>query len=39
VGAVVAWLMTDPEADSMNGQNIEAQDFCRERRLVPGWSG
>lgn len=39
VGAVVAWLVTDPEAQSMNGQNIEAQDFCRERNLVPGWSG
>ncbi|MBM3672152.1 MAG: SDR family oxidoreductase [Actinobacteria bacterium] len=39
VGAVAAWLVTDPEAESMNGQNIEAQDFCRERNLVPGWSG
>ncbi|MEX2032469.1 MAG: SDR family oxidoreductase [Dehalococcoidia bacterium] len=37
VGAVVAWLVTDPEAESMNGVNIEAQDFCRERGLVPGW--
>jgi NAD(P)-dependent dehydrogenase (short-subunit alcohol dehydrogenase family) len=39
VGAVVAWLMTNPEADAMNGTNIEAQDFCRERGLVPEWSG
>lgn len=39
VGAVVAWLVTDPEAASMNGQNIEAQDFCRERALVPEWGG
>jgi hypothetical protein len=37
VGAVVAWLVTDPEAEGMNGVNIEAQDFCRERGLVPGW--
>ncbi len=37
VGAVVAWLATEPEADAMNGSNIEAQDFCRERGLVPGW--
>jgi NAD(P)-dependent dehydrogenase (short-subunit alcohol dehydrogenase family) len=37
VGAVVAWLVTDPEAETMNGVNIEAQDFCRERGLVPGW--
>ena len=39
VGAVVAWLVTDPEADGMNGANIEAQDFCRDRGLVPGWGG
>jgi NAD(P)-dependent dehydrogenase (short-subunit alcohol dehydrogenase family) len=37
VGAAVAWLVTDPEAEAMNGVNIEAQDFCRERGLVPGW--
>jgi NAD(P)-dependent dehydrogenase (short-subunit alcohol dehydrogenase family) len=37
VGAVVAWLATDPEAASMNGSNIEAQDFCRERGLLPEW--
>jgi NAD(P)-dependent dehydrogenase (short-subunit alcohol dehydrogenase family) len=37
VGAVVAWLATEPEASAMNGENIEAQDFCRERRLLPGW--
>ncbi len=39
VGAVVAWLATEPEADTMNGTNVEAQDFCRERGLVPGWGG
>jgi NAD(P)-dependent dehydrogenase (short-subunit alcohol dehydrogenase family) len=39
VGAVVAWLATKPEADTMNGTNVEAQDFCRERGLVPGWGG
>lgn len=37
VGAVVAWLATAPEAESMNGQNVEAQDFCKERGLLPGW--
>jgi NAD(P)-dependent dehydrogenase (short-subunit alcohol dehydrogenase family) len=37
VGAVVAWLATDPEAITLNGTNVEAQDFCRERALLPGW--
>ncbi|HQV58407.1 MAG TPA: SDR family oxidoreductase [Ilumatobacteraceae bacterium] len=39
IGKVVAWLVTDPEADSMNGQNIEAQHFCHQRNLLPGWEG
>jgi NAD(P)-dependent dehydrogenase (short-subunit alcohol dehydrogenase family) len=39
VGAVVAWLVTAPEADAWNGQNIEAQFFCHERGLLPGWEG
>jgi len=37
VGAVAAWLSTAPEAVSRNGQWIEAQPFCRELRLLPGW--
>jgi NAD(P)-dependent dehydrogenase (short-subunit alcohol dehydrogenase family) len=37
VGAVVAWLATAPEAATMNGTNVEAQDFCREHGLLPGW--
>lgn len=37
VGAVVAWLVTDPAAALPNGRNIEAQDVCRERGLLPGW--
>src|SRR5438105_13216692 len=37
VGAVVAWLATAPDATGMNGENIEAQDFCRDRGLLPGW--
>jgi NAD(P)-dependent dehydrogenase (short-subunit alcohol dehydrogenase family) len=36
---VVRWLATDPEADGYNGQNIEAQFFCHERGLLPGWEG
>jgi NAD(P)-dependent dehydrogenase (short-subunit alcohol dehydrogenase family) len=39
VGAVVAWLVTDPAAAEPNGRNLEAQDVCRERGLLPGWPG
>lgn len=39
IGKVVTWLCTDPEADSLNGTNIEAQHFCHERNLLPGWEG
>lgn len=39
VGAVVAWLATEPEAEEWNGLNIEAQFFCHERGLLPGWEG
>jgi NAD(P)-dependent dehydrogenase (short-subunit alcohol dehydrogenase family) len=37
VGAVVAWLVTDPAAAEPNGRNIEAQDVCKELGLLPGW--
>ncbi|HTH28497.1 MAG TPA: SDR family oxidoreductase [Sphingobium sp.] len=36
---VVAWLATNPEADAFNGKTIEAQQFCHERGLMPGWEG
>jgi NAD(P)-dependent dehydrogenase (short-subunit alcohol dehydrogenase family) len=39
MGKVVGWLCTDPEADQYNGRNIEAQFFCHERGLLPGWEG
>jgi NAD(P)-dependent dehydrogenase (short-subunit alcohol dehydrogenase family) len=39
VAVVVNWLVTDPEADEWNGRNIEAQFFCHERNLLPGWEG
>ena len=32
-------LGTDPEAAEPNGRNLEAQDVCRERGLLPGWPG
>jgi NAD(P)-dependent dehydrogenase (short-subunit alcohol dehydrogenase family) len=39
VGAVVRWLATSDEAAALNGQNIFAQQFCVEKRLVPGYAG
>ena len=39
VGVVVAWLCTSDEADAYNGTNIEAQYFCHERAMLPGWPG
>ena len=38
-GKVARWLCTSPEAAALNGQTIEAQPFCHERGLLPGWSG
>jgi NAD(P)-dependent dehydrogenase (short-subunit alcohol dehydrogenase family) len=35
--AVIVWLATHPDAQTMSGQTIFAQPFCQERRLVPGW--
>ncbi len=37
VGAVAAWLATSPDAESRNGQWVEAQPLCRELALLPGW--
>jgi NAD(P)-dependent dehydrogenase (short-subunit alcohol dehydrogenase family) len=37
VGAAAAWLVTSPEAPSLNGGHIQSQDLCRERNLFPGW--
>jgi NAD(P)-dependent dehydrogenase (short-subunit alcohol dehydrogenase family) len=37
VGAVAAWLVTDPDGAARNGQWIEAQTVCRELNLLPGW--
>jgi NAD(P)-dependent dehydrogenase (short-subunit alcohol dehydrogenase family) len=39
VGAVVAWLATHPDSDVFDGTTVFAQDFCRERGLLPGWAG
>lgn len=39
VANVVVWLVTNPEANALNGTNVEAQYFCHERGLLPGWDG
>src|SRR5581483_9884034 len=39
VGAVVAWLVTSPDADALAGHTVEAQFLCAERGLLPGWGG
>jgi NAD(P)-dependent dehydrogenase (short-subunit alcohol dehydrogenase family) len=39
VAKVVRWLCTDPGAEAYSGQNIEAQNFCHEKNLLPGWPG
>jgi NAD(P)-dependent dehydrogenase (short-subunit alcohol dehydrogenase family) len=37
VAAAVAWLVTSPEADALQRQNIEAQDLALARELYPDW--
>jgi NAD(P)-dependent dehydrogenase (short-subunit alcohol dehydrogenase family) len=37
--AVVAWLASDPAAAEFAGEMIDAQPFCKERGLLPGWPG
>lgn len=37
IGAVVEWLVTSPESESLSGEMIEAQDFALERGLYPDW--
>ena len=38
IGKVCVWLLESPDAEALNGQNIEAQDVCEELELLPGWS-
>jgi NAD(P)-dependent dehydrogenase (short-subunit alcohol dehydrogenase family) len=35
--AVIAWLASDPEAAALAGKTINAQQLCKERKLLPGW--
>jgi NAD(P)-dependent dehydrogenase (short-subunit alcohol dehydrogenase family) len=39
IGAVVAWLATDPRVAEWAGGVVPAQQLCHERGLLPGWSG
>ena len=38
IGKVCVWLLESPDADALNGQNIEAQELADELNLLPGWS-
>jgi NAD(P)-dependent dehydrogenase (short-subunit alcohol dehydrogenase family) len=37
LGAVIAWLATNPQAASLNGKTIEGQLFALEHGLYPDW--
>ncbi|MCU1346690.1 MAG: family NAD(P)-dependent oxidoreductase [Acidimicrobiia bacterium] len=37
IGAAVAWMVTNPEADSMQRSNIDAQTVALEQNLYPDW--
>jgi NAD(P)-dependent dehydrogenase (short-subunit alcohol dehydrogenase family) len=39
IGAVVAWLATDPSATEWSGAVVPAQQLCHDLGLLPGWSG
>ena len=38
IGEVVYWLATSPEADAYNGECIQGQELCHQRKLLPGWT-
>ena len=38
IGEAVYWLATTSEADPLNGQCIQGQELCFERKLLPGWA-
>jgi NAD(P)-dependent dehydrogenase (short-subunit alcohol dehydrogenase family) len=37
IGAAVAWLVTDPDAQRFLGRTVDAQRLAADRALVPGW--
>jgi len=38
IGEVVYWLATSPEADAYNGECVQGQEFCHQRKLLAGWN-
>ena len=39
IGAVVAWLATNPAVREWAGRVVPGQQLCHEQGLLPGWSG
>lgn len=37
IGETVHWLATSPDADAYNGQTVQGQELCHQRRLLSGW--
>jgi NAD(P)-dependent dehydrogenase (short-subunit alcohol dehydrogenase family) len=37
IGAVVAWLLTSPDADALAGTTVDAQATCLDRGLFGAW--
>jgi NAD(P)-dependent dehydrogenase (short-subunit alcohol dehydrogenase family) len=37
IGAVIAWLVTSPDADQLQRENLDAQTVALERGLCPDW--
>jgi NAD(P)-dependent dehydrogenase (short-subunit alcohol dehydrogenase family) len=38
IGEAVYWLATSPEAEALNGQTVQAQELCFQRKLLPDWA-
>lgn len=38
IAEVVYWLATSPDADALNGECIQGQEFCAERGLLSTWT-
>lgn len=37
IGAAVAWVLSEPEAERFVGRTLDAQRLARDRGLLPGW--
>jgi hypothetical protein len=38
IGAVVAWLASDPRAAEWDGRDVSAQQLCADLGLLPGFT-